>query len=73
MTLTNYWWLLIWLFIAGGILSVVAPKSKVQVLGKSEYRWRWPAVLLLVWPYAVWCMNRSYFGDSLLSSKLQKN
>ena len=26
MTLTNYWWLLIWLFVGGGILTFVMPK-----------------------------------------------
>ena len=64
MTLTNYWWLLIWLVVIGGVLAIVAPKSTVQVLGKTEYRWSWPAVILLACPYAVWCMNRSNFGDT---------
>lgn len=64
MTLTNYWWLLIWLAVVGGGLAIVAPKSTVQVLGKTEYRWSWPAVILLACPYAIWCMNRSYFGDT---------
>lgn len=64
MTLTNYWWLLIWLVVIGGVLAIVAPKSTVQVLGKTEYRWSWPAVILLACPYTVWCMNRSNFGDT---------
>lgn len=64
MTLTNYWWLLIWLVIAGGFLTIAVPKKPVQVLGKTEYRWSWPAAMILACPYVVWCMNRSYFGDT---------
>lgn len=64
MTLTNYWWLLIWLFVAGGILTIVVPKRPERVLGKTEYRWSWGAALLLACPYAVWCMNRLNFGDT---------
>lgn len=64
MTLTNYWWLLIWLAVAGGLLSIMVPKRPVQILGKTEYRWSWPAVILLACPYALWCMNRSFFGDT---------
>lgn len=64
MTLTNYWWLLIWLTVAGGFLSVAVSRKPVQILGKTEYRWSWPAAILLACPYAVWCMNRSLFGDT---------
>lgn len=46
MTLTNYWWLLIWLVLVGGLLVVVVPKKPVQVLDKTEYRWSWGASLL---------------------------
>ena len=73
MTLTNYWWLLIWLVVAGGLLSIMVPKRPVQVYGETEYRWSWSAAILLACPYAVWCMNRSGFGDSPLSSMGQKN
>ena len=64
MTLTNYWWLLIWLVVGGSTLTFVIPKQPVQVLGKTEYRWNWLAVILLVSPYAIWSMNRSNFGDT---------
>lgn len=64
MTLTNYWWLLIWLAVAGGLLALAIPKRPVQVLGQIEYRWSWLAVLILASPYAIWCMNRSGFGDT---------
>lgn len=53
MTLTNYWWLLIWLFVGGGILTIAVPKRPERVLGKTEYRWSWEAALLLVIPYIV--------------------
>lgn len=53
MTLKNYWWLLIWLFVAGGILTIAVPKRPERVLGKMEYRWSWEAALLLVIPYIV--------------------
>ena len=38
MTLTNYWWLLIWVFVGGLILSVYIPKYHEVVLGKMETR-----------------------------------
>lgn len=64
MTLTNYWWLLIWLAAAGGFLSVAIPKRPVQILEKTEYKWSWQAALILACPYAIWSMNRSWFGDT---------
>lgn len=69
MTLTNYWWLLIWVAVGGGFLSIMVPKQAVQVLGKTEYRWSWMAAFILACPYAVWAMNRSYFGDTELYRK----
>ena len=69
MTITNYWWLLIWLFTAGFILQTLFPKEKIVVAGKKEERWSWLAALLLVVPYIIWTAFRTdYFGDSLLSS-----
>lgn len=65
MTLTNYWWLLIWLAIAGGVLSITVPKNPVKVLGKTEYRWNLPAAILLVCPYIIWATFRSDgWGDT---------
>lgn len=64
MTLTNYWWLLIWIAVAGGILTWVFPQKQIKVLGKVEYRWNWLAALILASPYAIWSMNRSNFGDT---------
>lgn len=74
MTLTNYWWLLIWLFGAGAFCMYVFPKQKEYILGKIEYRWSWTATIILTLPYVIWSgFRHNFFGDSLLSSKLQKN
>ena len=64
MTLTNYWWLLIWLVLIGGLLSFAVPKKAVQVLGKTEYRWGWIPALILACPYVIWAGFRAYFGDT---------
>lgn len=65
MTLTNYWWLLIWLFAGGAVLAVVFPKRREIVMGKVEERWSPLAAVLLVVPYIVWAGFRSYsFGDT---------
>ena len=65
MTLTNYWWLLIWLFVGGGILAYAIPKQKVNVLGQYENRWRVIPALILALPYAVWAgFREDGFGDT---------
>lgn len=64
MTLTNYWWLLIWLVLAGRFLAVTVPQKPVQVLGKTEYRWSWGAALVLACPYVIWAANRGNIGDT---------
>lgn len=45
-------------------MTIAVPKRPVKVLGKTEYRWSWEAAILLACPYAVWAMNRAYFGDT---------
>lgn len=62
--LTNYWWLLIWLVVAGAILQVGFRRKPVQILGKTEYRWQWLPVVILAAPYVVWAANRAHFGDT---------
>lgn len=65
MTITNYWWLLIWLFTAGFILYIAFPKEKINNLGKTEERWSWLAAMILIVPYIIWAGFRSnYFGDT---------
>lgn len=51
MTLTNYWWLLIWCFVGGFFIIIFFPKQNEIVLGKHEERWSVPAALALVIPY----------------------
>lgn len=65
MTLTNYWWLLIWLFI-GAIIAVIVPVTRSEyVLGKKEQRWGLIPAVLLACPYAVWAgVRHDWFGDT---------
>lgn len=64
-TLTNYWWLLIWIFAGGGIIGFLFQRKQELVLGKMEMRWSIPAALLLVLPYILWSGWRSDgFGDT---------
>ena len=64
MTLTNYWWLLIWPVLAGGVLTVAAPRGPVQLPGRSEYRWSIGAALILVCPLVIWAAFRGNIGDT---------
>ena len=65
MALTNYWWQLIWLFIAGGLLAYFYPKRKEVVLGEKKIRWNiFPAIVLVV-PLVIWAGFRpDSFGDT---------
>lgn len=65
MTLTNYWWLLIWIFGAGVVLSIAVPQRSELVEGKMETRWSIPAAIALVVPYIIWAGFRGdNFGDT---------
>lgn len=65
MTLTNYWWLLIWLF-AGGALFNNMPKRRERLNGKVVRRWDiWPAILMVM-PYIIWAGFRKEFGDTFV-------
>lgn len=65
MTLTNYWWLLIWLFTGGVLLALYFPKRREVIGGKVEERWDvFPAVVLMI-PYVIWAGFRTNgFGDT---------
>lgn len=67
MTLTNYWWLLIWCFIGGFFLDNFFPKRQEIILGKCEKRWNIPAAIILVVPYIVAAAFRSdlMVGDTI--------
>lgn len=74
MALTNYWWLLIWIFVGGSLLAVLFPRRRELVCGEMEERWDIIPAVILVIPYIIWAGFRTdAYGDSLLSSKLQKN
>ena len=74
MTLTNYWWLLIWMFTGGSLLAVLVPRRRELVCGEMEERWDTIPAVILVVPYIIWAGFRTdASGDSPLSSKKQKN
>lgn len=71
--MTNYWSLLIWLFIGGYFLDSYMPKQQEHVLGKNEERWSvWAAVLMVV-PYILWAGLRKNVGDTSLYVKNYNN
>lgn len=64
MTLTNYWWLLIWMFVGGGALAIFIPKQWELVNGKKVERWMVAPAFLLMVPYILWAGFRANdFGD----------
>lgn len=65
MVLRNYWWLLIWLFLFGGVSMVAFPKQEELVLGQRTARWgRLPAWGLAL-PYVIWAAWRTnQYGDT---------
>lgn len=64
MTLTNYWWLPVWLFLGGAIFTNM-PKRRERLNGETVERWDMIPAILLVVPYIIWagCRDGS-FGDS---------
>lgn len=74
MRLTNYWWLLIWLFVAGGALALLFPKQEEIVHEKREYRWAWLPAILLFFPYIMWAGFRSSsVGDTYAYEMMYKS
>lgn len=64
MILTNYWWLIIWLMACGMILPVIIPVKQIDFCKMTIGRWHWSAIFILIFPYIIWCMNRSGFADT---------
>ena len=65
MTLTNYWWLLIWVAGAGVCCSFLFAKRTVNFYGHMEERWELVPALFLVIPYIIWAGYRSDgWGDT---------
>lgn len=66
MTLTNYWWLLIWLFVGGAIFGSM-PKRQEHLRGETVERWDYLPAILMVVPYIIWAgFRHNYFGDTSL-------
>jgi len=63
MTLTNYWWLLIWLFAGGAIFNNI-PRRQERLLGRTVERWNILPALALVLPYIIWAGFRESNGDT---------
>lgn len=68
MTLTNYWWLLIWLF-AGGAVMKRFPKKQERLGGRTVERWDYLPAILMVLPYIVWAGFRGDISDTGLYRK----
>ena len=65
MELTNYWWLLIWMFLFGGVSLAFIPKREELVLGKPRIRWGKLSALALALPYVLWAGFRTnVYGDT---------
>lgn len=65
VTLTNYWWLLIWMFTGGLFLKVFASRKRELVGGQIETRWRILPAIIMVMPYIIWAGYRdNNFGDT---------
>lgn len=71
MTLTNYWWLLIWMFTGAAFLAVLVPKRYEIVNGEKVLRWTPFAAIAAVVPYIIWAGFRSdSFGDTYAYRKM---
>lgn len=64
MTLNNYWWLLLWMGVAGGALLVREPQRVEVIQGHAQRRWSWTSAILVAAPYVLWATNRTWFGDT---------
>ena len=64
MELTNYWWLLIWIFGAGALSLLLRVKRPETVMGRTEERWGWVPAILLMLPFFLWAGFRTSIGDT---------
>ena len=63
--LHNFWWLLIWIFLAGGFCYFFVPQQEEVVLGRREIRWNFIPALITALPYVFWAAWRSdAYGDT---------
>lgn len=71
MTLTNYWWLVIWLFVIAVVAIIVPVTKKEYIFGGKETRWKMFPAILLAFPYVVWAGFRlDNFGDTATYRKI---
>ena len=67
MTLKNFWWLLGWLFAAGGLSLVFSPQQEELVLGRRSVRWHWLYAAALAAPLVIWSGWRGIgYGDTAM-------
>ncbi len=67
MTLTNFWWIIIWPVLIGSLSYFINARRPEVVLGKIEYRWNWFSVSILTAPFVIWTGYRgNQFGDTAL-------
>ena len=65
MALNNFWWLLIWPFIFGGLTILFSPQQEEIVLGRKVVRWHWLHAAILAAPYVIWAGWRTNrYGDT---------
>lgn len=65
MTLTNYWWLLIWMFTGGLLLAYFAPKQTKNATGEIKRYWLMIPSIFLIIPYVIWAGFRTdNWGDT---------
>lgn len=65
MTLTNFWWLLIWLFTGGVLIAFFSPKERIVINGRIKERWWIVSAMLLAFPYILWAGFRTdSYGDT---------
>lgn len=70
MTLTNYWWLLIWIFTGGVACMLFFPKKQETFLGKKEIRWNVLPAIIVMAPYMIWGGFRGDVADTVLYREL---
>ena len=65
--LHNFWWLLIWMFLAGGFCYFFVPQQEEEVLGRRVVRWNFLPALLTMLPYVFWAGWRGNgYGDTVM-------
>ena len=71
--MSNYYLILVWVAVAGVLGMILQVKRIETVNGKKVCRYQPLWALIVVLPLIIWAGYRGHVGDSLLSSKLQKN